>query len=199
MAESGASLCFLHLRNRVWNTNADPIIWTPHDFSPPHTFSSTFFIFILKLRCVSGKISHPSSFRNTSQAFAFITGTTKPNKQVPRPVVNYGGDLDTLYTHWCSFQILLLCIRKGNGNYVFSIFHFSVFPRDISCHYFMRLQIFLWLALVTQCCQLAADHLLFLHIVVYVGIWYIVRKVWPVSRISHVSPLPSLAFETLYP
>lgn len=103
-----------------------------------------------------------------------------------------GGDLDTLYTHWCSFQILLLCIRKGNGDYVFSIFHFSVFPRDISCHYFMWLQIFLWLALVTQCCQLAADHLLFLHILVYVGIWYIVRKVWPVSRISHVSPYPAL-------
>lgn len=60
---------------------------------------------------------------------------------------------------------------KADGKYAFSIFYFNDFPRDIRkpFHYFILNQTFLWLVLVTQCCELAADHFSFLKVLLYLG------------------------------
>lgn len=155
---------------------------TPHDFSPSHIIFPNIFHIYAETDMYFMQISHLRSFRNTTGLC--LHNRDNETKQVSSKAsceLSTGGDMDTLYTHQYSFQILILPIRKVDGKYVFSIFHFSNFPKDIHTlslkmyipfHYFILNQTFLWLILITRCYQLAAD---ICHLV-YLGIWHIDRK-----------------------
>lgn len=133
MAELGVSLCFFCRQNHVWsNINADPIKRTPPWlFSFSHFFPNIFHIHS-ETDIYFMQICHLRGFRNTT-GLCLHNRDNKAKQASSKASCELltGGDLDILYTHQYSFQILILPIRKVDGKYVFSIFHFSNFPKDI--------------------------------------------------------------------